>query len=280
MGSKRLKAVVVLGDRANMPKPVDEAAFRKADQAALEWLRKTPTTQPKTGGLHQFGTNVLMNLMSELGGLPTKNAQMTSFDHADDISGERVAETMLAERPTCHACPVACKKLVDVPGGKYKVRMESTEYESVWALGAQCLNNDLESIAFMIDRCNDYGMDTIEMGNTLAMAMEARDKGLVEEAIDWGDADRMIELIDQTANREGLGAFLALGTARAAEVFGAVGRRQSVATRQPGRPGVRHRVHRTVVSLGGARRLRKVAGIHSCRPRTTRARSRAQLRYE
>ena len=179
MGSKRLKAVVVLGDRKNMPKPVDEAAFRKADQDALEWLRKTPTTEPKSGGLHQFGTNVLMNVMSELGGLPTKNAQMTHFDNADDISGERVVETMLAERPTCHACPVACKKLVDVPSGKYKVRMESTEYESVWALGAQCLNNDLESIAFMIDRCNDHGMDTIEMGNTLAMTMEASEKGLL-----------------------------------------------------------------------------------------------------
>jgi aldehyde:ferredoxin oxidoreductase len=221
MGSKRLKAVVVLGDKKNMPKPRDEAAFRKADQDALEWLRKTPTTEPKSGGLHQFGTNVLMNLMSQLGGLPTKNAQMTSFEGADDISGERVVDTMLAERPTCHACPVACKKLVDVPGGKYKVRMESTEYESVWALGAQCLNNNLESIAFMIDRCNDYGMDTIEMGNALAATMEATEKGLVKEGIGWGDADRMIELIEQMVSRQGLGDVLALGTARAAESFGA-----------------------------------------------------------
>ncbi|MBN1628225.1 MAG: aldehyde ferredoxin oxidoreductase C-terminal domain-containing protein, partial [Thermoleophilia bacterium] len=170
--------------------------------------------------LHQYGTNVLTNVMSELGGLPTKNAQLTQFDKADDISGERVVDTILAERPTCHSCPVACKRLVDVPAGKYKVRMESTEYESVWALGAQCLNGDLESIAFMIDRCNDLGMDTIEMGNTLAATMEATEKGLIEEGITWGDADRMIELIGRTALREGLGDVLAQGTARAAQAFG------------------------------------------------------------
>lgn len=220
MGSKKLKAVVAIGDRKNMPKPVDEEAFRKADRDMLEWVRKTPTTQPKTGGLHQFGTNVLMNPMSELGGLPTKNAQFSQFDGADDISGERVANTMLVGQPTCHACPVACKKIIDVPSGKYKVHMESTEYESVWALGAACLNNNLESIAFMIDRCNDLGMDTIEMGNTLAMTMEATEKGLVKDGIQWGDADRMIELINQTALREGLGDVLALGTAQAAQAFG------------------------------------------------------------
>ncbi len=128
---------------------------------------------------------------------------------------------MLAQRPTCHSCPVACKKLVDVPSGKYKVRMESTEYESVWALGAQCFNKDLESIAFMIDRCNAYGMDTIELGNALAVTMEATEKGLVKAGVGWGDADRMIDLIEQTAQRQGFGDVLALGTARAAEAFGA-----------------------------------------------------------
>ena len=73
----------------------------------------------------------------------------------------------------------------------------------------------------MIDRCNDHGMDTIEMGNTLAMTMEASEKGLLEDGVAWGDADHMIRLIDQTASRSGLGDVLALGTARAAESFGA-----------------------------------------------------------
>lgn len=220
MGSKNLKALVIRSSGRKTPQPADEQAFRVANQEVREWLEKTPTTRPRTGGLHQFGTSVLMNIMSELGGLPTKNAQLTQFEQADDISGERVASAILEKRPTCHACPVACKKLVNIPSGKYKVRMESTEYESMWALGANCLNNNLAAIAFMVDRCNDYGLDTIEMGNVLAMTMEATERGLVREGVDWADADRMIELIGATAGRRGLGEVLALGSARAAEAFG------------------------------------------------------------
>jgi len=98
--------------------------------------------------------------------------------------------------------------------------MESVEYESAWSLGANCLNADIHAIAYLIDLCNDYGLDTIEMGHALSMAMEASEKELIKERISWGDVDKMVELVHKTGLRQGIGDTLAEGTARAAAAFG------------------------------------------------------------
>lgn len=219
MGSKNLKAIVIKG-KSNMPKPADEAKYKVAVRNGLKAIMESPVTAPKKGGLSLYGTNVLMNVTNTVGALPTKNSQFSNYDLADDISGETIRDTILVEEPTCHACPVACKKLVEVPDGKYKTRVESYEYESAWALGANCGTNNKEAIAYMIDQCNEYGLDTIEMGNALSTAMEAYEKGLHQEAIDWGDVDLMIEWIRKTAVREGIGNILAEGAGRAAAAFG------------------------------------------------------------
>ncbi len=221
-GSKNLKCIVIKGDAKNMPKPADPEAFKGVDETALKYIREVPTTAPESGDLHVHGTNVLMNMVNEIGALPTRNAQRSDFPKADAIGGETVAETILVGHPTCHACPVACKKEVEVAQGKYSgLHMESVEYESAWAFGAACDNGDVKAIAAMIDRCNDYGLDTIETGNALAVTMEATQKGLVEDGLAWGDTDGMMEWIHKTAFREGLGDALAEGPARAAEKWGA-----------------------------------------------------------
>lgn len=98
--------------------------------------------------------------------------------------------------------------------------MESFEYEPAWSLGANCGNDDRDAIAFMIDLCNDYGMDAIEHGQVLGMSMEASEKELIKERIDWGDTDRMIELTHMVGRREGIGSTLGEGVQRAAEAFG------------------------------------------------------------
>jgi aldehyde:ferredoxin oxidoreductase len=144
---------------------------------------------------------------------------------SEHVSGENVRENILVDEPTCHSCPVACKKEVEVnvhhKGQDMNVRMESYEYESAWALGPNSMTDDRDKVAVMIDRCNDMAMDTIEMGNTLSMAMEATDEGLIDEGIDWGDADRMIDMIEEIARRENdLADSLAEGGRRAAEEFG------------------------------------------------------------
>ena len=223
-GSKNLKAVVIKAEKA-MPKPVDPEAWRAAHAQALKELsHEDVVTAPRKGNLSIYGTNTLMNLASDMGGLPVRNAQFTSFgEKADRIGGEYVKEHILVNDPTCHACPVACKKEVEIKEGPYAgLHMESIEYESAWALGANCDNDDIASIAKMINQANDYGLDTIELGNTLAMLMEASEKGYTNGAggLKWGDYPAMVETVRKVALREGIGDTLAEGTANAAKSFG------------------------------------------------------------
>ncbi len=225
-GSKNLKAVVIKAAK-KMPQPANREAWNEAHKQALAAIMDEATvTSPRKGGLSVYGTNVLMNIVSNMGALPAKNSQLASFgEKAELISGEWVKENILVADPTCHACPVACKKEVDTSkgNGKYQVHMESTEYESMWALGANCDLADSRAIAVAIDMANDLGMDTIELGNALSVAMEATERGLIsdDEGIAWGDADAMHELIRKIAMRQGIGDDLANGPARAAEKWGA-----------------------------------------------------------
>ena len=223
-GSKNLKAIVVNGDKKNRPEPADKAADKEARKRALAAIMAEENiTSPRKGGLSVYGTNVLMNITESIGGLPAYNARKTAFgkENAEKISGEYVNDHILVENPTCHACPVACKKEVEVKEGPYKVRMESVEYEPAWSLGANCGNNDINAVAYIIDQCNDYGMDPIELGNVYAMFMEASECGYTNgDTLGWGDTEGMVALTPKIARREGVGARLAEGNARAAASFG------------------------------------------------------------
>jgi aldehyde:ferredoxin oxidoreductase len=218
-GSKNLKAIAIKAAKV-MPKPKDREAFKQAHKDVIKAINDSPTLAPRKGGLSVLGTNSLMMLSNAIGALPTKNAQLTSFAGAFNTSGQHVNETILVANPTCHACPVACKKEVETEPGKFHVHMESLEYESAWAFGAACGNDNRDSIPYLIDLCNDYGMDTIEMGNALAMTMEASEKELIKERVAWGDVDKMVELVHKIAKRQGIGDILAEGTERAAKAFG------------------------------------------------------------
>ncbi|MFQ5514057.1 MAG: aldehyde ferredoxin oxidoreductase family protein [Myxococcota bacterium] len=222
-GSKNLKAIVIRGTRRRSRVP-DAERWKAVRRRALDAIRDEKNiTSPRKGGLSVYGTNVLMNVTNSLGALGTRNSQLTSFgERAELISGEYVKEQLLVDDPTCHACPVACKKEVEIREGPHAgLHMESVEYEPAWALGANCENDDIRAIAKMIDQCNDYGMDPIELGNTLSMYMEATERGWASGAgLRWGDATAMVEMIDAIARRRGEGDLLAEGTARAAARLG------------------------------------------------------------
>ncbi|MFV9510086.1 aldehyde ferredoxin oxidoreductase family protein [Tepidibacillus sp. LV47] len=220
-GSKNLKAIVIRGSQKNMLKPVQEEEHKEARKKALKLIMDSPITSPGKGGLSVYGTNVLMNTLNAVSSLPAYNGKYSHFDQADNISGESYRKELLVSEPTCHACPVACKKEVEVKNGKYKTKVESMEYETAWSLGAMCGNDNKEASAYMLDQCNRYGIDTIDAGVAIAFAMEASEKGLIEEEIKWGDADKMIELIDKIARREGIGDLLAEGAGKAAKKIGA-----------------------------------------------------------
>ena len=145
-GSKNLKAIVIKGQHANRPRPADKEAFKAAQKVALAQLTDERfITSPRKGGLSVYGTNSLMNDTNVIGALPTRNGQEAAFgDNAETLSGEWVKANILVNDPTCHACPVACKKEVDVKEGPWKVHMESVEYEPAWSLGAMCGNPDAQ----------------------------------------------------------------------------------------------------------------------------------------
>jgi aldehyde:ferredoxin oxidoreductase len=234
MGSKNLKAVVVKSN-TKMPQPADSETFQEGHQQAMKAITESDVTAPNEGGLSMYGTNVLMNIGEEMSGLPTRNGMYTStgdavddgwadeeFD-AEKVSGENVRENILVDEPTCHSCPVACKKEVEVQamhkGEEMNVRMESYEYESAYALGPNSGNTARDEIAVMIDRCNDMGVDTIEVGNMMAMAMEMSEEDKLDEGeLEWGDTETMIDMIEQIAHREGdLADLLAEGPRRVAD---------------------------------------------------------------
>jgi aldehyde:ferredoxin oxidoreductase len=234
MGNKGVKAVVVKSG-TKMPKPADSETFGEGARQAMQVIQESDVTAPNEGALSMYGTNVLMNITEEMDGHPTRNGQYTSSFamndvegtdvEAEKISGENVRENILVDEPTCHSCPVACKKEVEVDythkGEDMNVRMESYEYESAWALGTNSANDDRDAIAVMIDRCNDMGIDTIDTGNMFAMAMEMTEKGKLDgldDGVDWGDEEHMIDLIEEVGRRSSdLGDLLAKGAERAAE---------------------------------------------------------------
>jgi len=223
-GSKLLKAIVVKAEK-KLTKAADREAWKAAHDRALKVIMAEENiTSPRKGGLSVYGTNVLTNITNGIGAYPTKNSQFTAFgEHAETLSGEWVKENILVNDPTCHACPVACKKEVEVKEGPWKgLRMESVEYEPCWSLGANCGNPDARTVAKLIDLCNDYGIDAIESGHPLSVWMEASQRGYTngEGKLEWGDPQGMVKALEMIAKREGLGNVMAEGTDATAKHFG------------------------------------------------------------
>jgi len=223
-GSKNLKAIVVKAEK-KMTKAADREAWKPAHERALKnIMAEENVTSPRKGGLSIYGTNVLTNITNSIGAYPAKNSMYTAYGaHAETLSGEWVKDNILVDDPTCHACPVACKKEVEIKDGPYKgLHMESVEYEPCWSVGANCGNSDARLVAKMIDLANDFGFDAIECGHPLSVWMEASEKGYTkrEGALAWGDPNGMINAARMIGNREGFGDVMAEGVNATAAYFG------------------------------------------------------------
>ncbi len=215
MGSKKLKGIAVAGTEE---KEINDPEGLKKLKG--EFARDL--VQSKEDSLGKYGTSRGINGLDEAGILPTKNFRSGSFSGAEAISGEKMAETILKERDTCHACPIRCKRVVETQFKGEEVRPEygGPEYETVAAFGSLCLNSDLDAIALANQKCNQYGLDTISTGDTIAFAMEASEKGLLEEDVSWGDPEVIVDLVEKIAHREGLGKELAKGVEELEEELG------------------------------------------------------------
>ena len=172
----------------------------------------------KDGGLWTFGTNVLMNIINEAGGLPTRNFSAGQFEGAAKISGEAVVENIEArggvgaKHHACHpGCIMQCSSIYPHEDGTAFVSV--IEYETSWALGANCGIDDIEYIAQATWECNDIGIDTIEAGNTIAVAM---DGGYLE----FGDTEGALKTFDEIRNGTPLGRVFGQGVEATAKAFG------------------------------------------------------------
>ncbi len=210
MGSKKLKAVLVDG---NLDKPIDDE--EKLKEIRSEYVEKlSPAIE-----WGKYGSSGVVTSLNETGVLPTKNFQEGVFDGAEKISGEEMYKKILEERDTCAGCPVRCKRVVKTQFNEEKVEEKygGPEYETIGAFGSLCMNDNLDAIALANQKCNRYSLDTISTGDTIAFAMEASEKGLIDEDIEWGDAEKMVELVDKIAHREGIGDMLANGIDKVSE---------------------------------------------------------------
>ncbi|WP_207259632.1 aldehyde ferredoxin oxidoreductase C-terminal domain-containing protein [Desulfovibrio sp. Huiquan2017] len=213
MGSKKIKAII-LDPAINVKvSPVDEGTFKEARSTWASILRGHPVTSQ---GLPAYGTNVLVNIVNEAGAMPTKNFRYGQCEHAAEISGEKIADLIKARggktTEGCHTgCVIRCSQQYNDAEGNYVT--SGFEYETVWALGANSLIKDIDDIAFMDRICDEKGMDTIEIGNTVAVAM---DGGIIP----WGDGKAAIELLQKVGTRDPLGMIIGNGVDFAGGAFG------------------------------------------------------------
>jgi aldehyde:ferredoxin oxidoreductase len=219
MGSKGLKFIVLDASGAPGVEIADRATFDQGRKKLADALRTHDLTKPK-GGLNTYGTAVLINIMNEAGGLPTRNFSSGRFEGAAEIAGEAIFEgnkERLGKELYNHACSPGCiiqcsNTWYDADGSEI---VSCIEYESDWSLGANCGIDNLDDVAELVMLCNAYGLDTIETGTTLAVAMEA---GVAE----FGDGKKAIELVKEMGQGTPLGRILGGGTDATARIYGVV----------------------------------------------------------
>jgi len=219
MGSKRLKAVVVRGTKS--PKPAKPEEFR----GLVKRLKEMQEINPGIGWFGEYGTAGVLAIQDKMGGQPTRNYTEGTFEQCKDIDGSTMVKTILKERDTCYACIVKCKRVVEVhePGIDVDPIYGGPEYETLTFFGSMCGVGDLKLLAKASADANKYGMDTISAGATIAWAMEAKAKGLLDDkglGLAFADGQSVLRAIEAIALRRGVGDLLAEGSLRAAKTLG------------------------------------------------------------
>ena len=214
MGSKGIKAVVLDDTGASGEKLFDANKFREASKEVAGIIAE----DPKTENRHDFGTPAVLGACNSLGILPTRNFSSGSFEHADQINGDKVAELILERGgegkrglPCVLGCTIACSNIFPDPAGKAHVA--SLQYENIALLGSNLGIGDIDEIAILNDICNDVGIDAIDGGAAIGVAM---DTGLLE----FGDSAGAKDILRQVGEGTALGRVIGCGAVTAGRVFG------------------------------------------------------------
>jgi aldehyde:ferredoxin oxidoreductase len=237
MASKNLKAVAVRGTKGvgNIKNP---RAFMKAVNAGKKVLHDNAVTG---SGLPKFGTQVLMNVINEIGASPTRNMREVQFEGAGKISGEAMHEPRksdgkanLTTNAACFGCTIACGRISTVDKDHYTIvnspkywgNSGGLEYEAAWALGNDTGVDDLDALTYANFLCNEDGFDPISFGSTVAAAMELYEEGVITKKdtggieLKFGSAEALTKIAELTARGEGFGKVIGLGSKRLCEKYG------------------------------------------------------------
>ncbi|MBD3893547.1 aldehyde ferredoxin oxidoreductase family protein [Hydrogenophaga sp.] len=236
MGSKNLKAIAVRGTQG-----VGNIRHPKAFMAATKAAKKVLADNAVTGqGLPTYGTQVLMNVINEIGALPTRNHRDNAFEGARDISAEAMAtprasdgKKQLVTNQACFGCTIACGRISKIDQTHFSVANKpeywgasgGLEYEAAWALGAANGVNDLEALQYANLLCNEEGMDPISFGATVGAVMELYEMGVLSAEqlgikAGFGSAQALVHFAEITARGEGFGKELGQGSKRLSAKYG------------------------------------------------------------
>ena len=237
MASKNLKAVAIRGTRG-VGNVRDFKAFFKATQAAKAVLAGNPVTGE---GLPKLGTQVLMNVINEVGAMPTRNMREVQFEGANRISAEAMlvpresdGKPNLVTNAACFGCTIACGRISTIDPKHYTIANKpeymgangGLEYEAAWALGSDTGVDDLDALTYANFICNEDGFDPISFGATVAAAMELYEIGAITKEttggieMKFGSAEALTRSAELVAKGEGFGRELALGSKRLTEKYG------------------------------------------------------------
>lgn len=207
-GSKNLKAIVVRGTG-----PVEVG---DPEAVASHILEANEKSKEATKTFTDYGTSNAGIFMDKAGGLPTRNFQLGRFKNVENISGMALSKSIWKGRRSCYSCPIGCSHY-SVDGG---IRTEGPEYETIFSLGSNIMNDNVDALVEINELCNDIGIDTISYGVTISWLMEASERGLVDEELAWGDMDKVISLLRDIGKGESLSENLANGVKFCSERMG------------------------------------------------------------
>ena len=221
MGSKKVKAIACAGAQ---PVPLaDKKSFQTAANKQFSMIDESILKV----GFDTFGTNMVSDFVNIRGGYPTRNWQEGVFEEIEKVNAEAIMDSVFVEGSNCFACPIYCGRRTEIKEGKWKGdRGEGPEYESTNTLGSMCGVADINAITKANYLCNEYGLDTISTGATIAFAMECFQRGILTKEktdgleISFGDGEMVVTLVEMIARREGVGDLLAEGSKIVAERLG------------------------------------------------------------
>ena len=220
MGSKNLKAIAIRGTNTKLP-IADPDEFKAAVRRMRQAMKESPVLYP---AFSKQGTPMMVEAVAANGIFPAKNYADTGKWKPDGLGGAANEERRLGNEH-CYRCPVGCSQ-IKLAKNKFKGEMSAPEYEMYYSLGSTLGIDDTDAVIAGDRYCDEIGLDTMSAGATIGFAMELYEKGILTEedtggmALNWGDSDLMMKLLEMMAYRDGFGSVLADGSRKAAQTIG------------------------------------------------------------